>query len=385
MGTHPIFESDFDCLTEMSDREDHRDNEQYGDEDRKSRAVEDPRRRRRSPSYDESTYRDTAPYSGQKSPTDMDIEPDRPDSDDVDPNSSPFKKSRQDERRTNQSRGSADFQKMNWKVVSRVLIPAKTAGSVIGIGGSTIKQLREEYGCSVMIPDSNSPERILAIRTQNYHLGGKVIGRCAEQLDEFLRKNIPIRLMVSEIALSILPDDLESYCKSEWNADIRIMPENCPYSTERLIIIGGSPNAKGSSAGYILDTIHESDVDQSNVKAYNPDRWSTAEYGGFGVSYMNENLFRNQRKQESNINTQISAPQPVRDKYGREQVWLKKFTLPSKYFIYIVGNAGARIEQIRKGTNTQIKYGPEQDGQRLIQVTGTSEQIDRHGAKNRNF
>lgn len=35
---------------------------------------------------------------------------------------------------------------------------------------------------------------------------------------------------------------------------------------ERLIIIGGSPNAKGSSAGYILDTIHESDVDQSNVK-----------------------------------------------------------------------------------------------------------------------
>ena len=54
------------------------------------------------------------------------------------------------------------------------------------------------------------------------------------------------------------------------------------------------------------------------------------------------------------MSTQISAPQPVRDKYGREQVWLKKFTLPAKYFIYIVGNAGARIEEIRKGTNTQI-------------------------------
>jgi len=360
----------------MSDSEDHRDNEQYGDEDRRSRTVEDPRRRRRSPSYDEAATRD----SGQKSPTDMDIENDRPESDDIDTSSSPYKKTRQDDRRTNQIRGSVDFQKMNWKVVSRVLIPAKTAGSVIGIGGSTIKQLREEYGCSVMIPDSNSPERILAIRTQNYHLGGKVIGRCAEQLDEFLRKNIPIRLMVSEIALSILPDDLESYCKSEWNADIRIMPENCPYSTERLIIIGGSPNAKGSSAGYILDTIHESDVDQSNVKPYNPDRWSTAEYGGFGVSYMNENLFRSQRSKghpsEPSTNIKISAPQPVRDKYGREQIWLKKFTLPSKYFIYIVGNAGSRIEEIRKGTNTQIKYGPEQDGQRLIQVTGTSEQID---------
>ena len=95
---------------------------------------------------------------------------------------------------------------------------------------------------------------------------------------------------------------------------------------------------------------------------------------------MNENLFRNQRPKESSMSTQISAPQPVRDKYGREQVWLKKFTLPARYFIYVVGNAGARIEEIRKGTNTQIKYGPEQDGQRLIQVTGTSEQIDRLGA-----
>jgi hypothetical protein len=76
----------------MSDREDHRDNEQYGDEDRRSRTVEDPRRRRRSPSYDEATYRDG--HSEQKSPTDMDIEPDRPDSDDIDPNSSPYKKVR---------------------------------------------------------------------------------------------------------------------------------------------------------------------------------------------------------------------------------------------------------------------------------------------------
>ncbi|CAG5111304.1 Oidioi.mRNA.OKI2018_I69.chr2.g5625.t1.cds [Oikopleura dioica] len=358
----------------MSDREqndDYKNDEgrlSYPDEDSRhhSREPEDPRdpRRssRRSPSYDEqrTNYRDDP----RKSPDDMDIEPERPES----PNGSP----RQGDRRNNQTRGSADFQKMNWKVVSRVLIPAKTAGSVIGIGGSTIKQLREEYGCSVMIPDSNSPERILTIRTQNYHLGGKVIGRCAEQLDEFLRKNIPIRLMVSEIALSVLPDDLESYCKSEWNADIRIMPMNCPFSTDRLIIIGGSPNAKGSSSGYILDTIHESNVDESNAKPYNPDRWNNSEYGGFGGSYMNDNLLRDQRvrdnQQQSSKPVQISAPQPVRDKFGRDQVWIKKFTLPSKYFIYIVGNAGARIEEIRKGTNTLIKYGPEQDGQRLIQT-----------------
>lgn len=75
-------------MIEMSDSEDHRDNEQYGDEDRRSRTVEDPRRRRRSPSYDEAATRD----SGQKSPTDMDIENDRPESDDIDTSSSPYKK-----------------------------------------------------------------------------------------------------------------------------------------------------------------------------------------------------------------------------------------------------------------------------------------------------
>lgn len=53
-----------------------------------------------------------------------------------------------------------------WKVICRLLIPSKAAGSVIGKSGSTIKGLREQYGCSVMIPalERGGPERIITIK-----------------------------------------------------------------------------------------------------------------------------------------------------------------------------------------------------------------------------
>jgi hypothetical protein len=61
-----------------------------------------------------------------------------------------------------------------WKVQARLLIPSKAAGSVIGKAGSTIKGLREQFGCSVMIPDSRGPERIITIKAADYKLIGQV-------------------------------------------------------------------------------------------------------------------------------------------------------------------------------------------------------------------
>ena len=68
---------------------------------------------------------------------------------------------------------------------------------MIGKSGSTIKGLRDQYGCSVMIPalDIRGPERIITIKAANYNLIGKIVARCAEHLDEFLRRSIPIRYL----------------------------------------------------------------------------------------------------------------------------------------------------------------------------------------------
>lgn len=46
-----------------------------------------------------------------------------------------------------------------------------------------------------MIPalDKRGPERIITIKAGNYQLIGKIVARCAEHLDEFLRRSIPLR------------------------------------------------------------------------------------------------------------------------------------------------------------------------------------------------
>ena len=61
-----------------------------------------------------------------------------------------------------------------WKMSARLLIPAKAAGSVIGKQGCTIKALRDQFGCSVIIPDSRGPERIITIRAKDFDTIGQV-------------------------------------------------------------------------------------------------------------------------------------------------------------------------------------------------------------------
>ena len=58
----------------------------------------------------------------------------------------------------------------------------------------------------------------------------KIVARCADHLDEFLRRNIPLRLMVVESTLQKLPHDLESFCLQNFAAHVHIMNINCPYS-----------------------------------------------------------------------------------------------------------------------------------------------------------
>ena len=70
--------------------------------------------------------------------------------------------------------------------------------------------LREQYGCSVMIPalEVRGPERIITIKAGNYNLIGKIVSRCAEHLDEFLRRNIPLRLLLPEYGIQNFPQNL---------------------------------------------------------------------------------------------------------------------------------------------------------------------------------
>ena len=113
-----------------------------------------------------------------------------------------------------------------------------------------------------------------------------MVGRCAEHLDEFLRRNIPLRLLIPDSALRILPHDLESFCKERFKANVHIMNINCPFSAgnvtltlddldlhvldrvqllflDRIIQIGGDAGGKGMSVGHILEIVGTSNIEHS--------------------------------------------------------------------------------------------------------------------------
>jgi len=265
-----------------------------------------------------------------------------------------------------------------WKVSCRLLIPSKAAGSVIGKAGSTIKGLREEFGCSVMIPDSRGPERIITIKACDFKTSGHVVGRCAEHLDEFLRRNIPLRLLIPDSALRILPHDLESFCKERFKANVHIMNINCPFSADRIIQIGGDAGGKGMSVGHILEIVGTSNIEHSESNSYDPNKFEPdLDYGGFNRgSNHDEKKESDERPLYQPLEDDVAPNFVPMPKKGGDQLWIRKFVLAAKYFCYIVGHAGSRLEEIRRASGARIRYGAVQRETRLLAISGTQEQID---------
>ena len=108
-------------------------------------------------------------------------------------------------------------------------------------------------------------------KAANYNLIGKIVARCSEHLDEFLRRNIPIRLLLPSFGIQNLPPMPVQYCKSNFNSNIHIFAINCPHSNgthkigdhtlnislERVITIAGNSEAKGKTVACLLERSDE--------------------------------------------------------------------------------------------------------------------------------
>ncbi|KAF2369092.1 K domain type 1 [Trinorchestia longiramus] len=81
----------------------------------------------------------------------------------------------------------------------RLLIQAKTAGSIIGKGGSNISRLRSEYPATITIPDCPGPERVLTVRG-DYSIVLKVLEEVLNALAEAIPRTdeSDVRLLVHQ-------------------------------------------------------------------------------------------------------------------------------------------------------------------------------------------
>lgn len=191
--------------------------------------------------------------------------------------------------------GESKRQEMeNKKYCVRLVIPTKLGGKLIGKGGSVAKALRETHECSINIPNSECPERLVHIR------GDKLDGvvNCVQEIGEKLQEEInqianlksesytEIRMLIHQsVCGAIIGRGGETIKKlrAETHTAIRMNGDACPNSTDRVCQIAGDPGNVGAALEAVLDILENAEIKGDerwyDVRNYNGDE--CRKYGGF--------------------------------------------------------------------------------------------------------
>uniref|UniRef100_A0A8D2G1P1 Heterogeneous nuclear ribonucleoprotein K n=1 Tax=Theropithecus gelada TaxID=9565 RepID=A0A8D2G1P1_THEGE len=137
----------------------------------------------------------------------------------------------------------------------RVLLQSKNAGAVTGKGGENIKALRTDYSASVSVPDSSGPKHILSISADTETIG-EILKKIILTLEEGLQ--LPSSTATSQLPLESDAVECLNYqhykgtggiigvkgakikeLRENPQTTIKLFQECCPYSTDRVVLIGG--------------------------------------------------------------------------------------------------------------------------------------------------
>lgn len=147
------------------------------------------------------------------------------------------------------------------KICTRFIIPSKYAGQLIGKKGAHINSLRDTYGVQIAIPDSSTSERLCRVMS--------------EDIDDILEciRDISVKLGPDMVALNTRLNEGQTemrllvnkaHCggiigakgarikelREATGATINMHGECCPGSTDRILQVGGEPDA-------VIDTLRK--------------------------------------------------------------------------------------------------------------------------------
>jgi len=182
--------------------------------------------------------------------------------------------------------------KFSDKIGCRILLPSKMAGCLIGKGGSTINKLREDYDCSVRIPDCAGPERILEIVGKEW----ESVFQCLEAAIPYLYEcpdgidngeNRELRFLVHQaIAGGIIGKGGETIreIRESTGTQMKVYSSPAPQSTDRCVQVSGVLEQVMNAAREIYTKVTDYQL-KSHECIYDPlnyDAFFAYEYGGFG-------------------------------------------------------------------------------------------------------
>jgi heterogeneous nuclear ribonucleoprotein K len=300
-----------------------------------------------------------------------------------------------------------------YRTEMRLLVPSKNAGAVIGKGGSTIKRLRQDFHATIILPDTNTPERLM------------IISGTLDTICDVLMEILPIleeRRDMEESEIRFLVHQSQAGAiigrggarvkdlREETGAHIKVYTECAPMSSERVAQVNGTHPVIVRAVRAILEIIDASPIKGSN-RQYDPCNWDENfihDYGGFsgrgdssmprgpppGRSRMGgrggyddrrgyrEDSYERDRRDRDRDRDRDRRRGGSYERYDRgggyrEQVTTSQVSVPKDLAGLIIGRNGSRIKEIRQQSGATITIDDPLEGHadRIITIIGSDDQI----------
>jgi len=211
-----------------------------------------------------------------------------------------FKRSHEDLQKDNENYSPAKRQRRSRDedVELRCLIPSRSAGGIIGKGGSNIKNLRDTFQAQIHVQDNNAEERVLQVHG-SVESCSAIVERILPSINEgntFRRRDgsesMSLRLLVHQSQAGGIIG-LKGYTikelREKTGATIKVDQECCPGSTDRVCSVMGSSSVVSACVKSILELL-QNIPPKGPIQNYDPgfcddsfdDGYGMDQFSGFG-------------------------------------------------------------------------------------------------------
>ena len=194
-------------------------------------------------------------------------------------------------------------QSVGGEMEMRCLVPSKTAGAIIGKGGSNIKELRESFGAQIKLDSENAQERILRVKATIPNCGEivvKVLGLMSEDDGRGFRgrggrggggrdsgrgdqQRMKLLVHQSQAGGVIGTKGVKiKELREKTGAVIKVDQDCLPYSTDRAVLVCGTPEVISSCIVLILELL-EVTPPKGPIQNYDPS--NSFEDDGYGGGF----------------------------------------------------------------------------------------------------
>lgn len=185
------------------------------------------------------------------------------------------------------------------KFETRLLIPSKIAGSVIGKAGANIQTLRNEFNANVRVPDCPGPERVMTIQADDAQACINVISAALPYMSEEAARSLPgqkpdeqsgpkeIRILIHQSIVGGIIGRAGFKIKEireGSGANIKVNQTCAPQSSDRCVAVQGTNDKIISALRLIIDVVENTEI-KGFDQPYDPnnfDGYYAHEYGGYG-------------------------------------------------------------------------------------------------------